>query len=263
MDCKVSLAQMETLRTTLHRAVDGLLERLATGVLAAPEPTLEGLERAVLAELHALGNAALGGLCATLAPRYPPAHAACGCGGAATARYQRQRTAQCKTLLGGIELKRAYYLCGDCHQGHCPLDRSLGLSAGGISDGLEALLALLGAEFSYSHAAELVEQVSLVTVSAGRCRSSAAAAGGLGAGAGAASRLARTNRCASPRPALRLGRWRDCAHTRDRLARTVCRGGLHNGTCLTPPCAAVRQCARRASARRASTAAQPTTLLHQ
>ena len=175
MNCKVSATQMESLRTTLYRAVDGLLERLATGVLAGAEPTLEALERALLAELHTLGNEALGGLCAELAPRYPPAQAPCGCGG--TVCYQRQRTGQCKTLLGVIQLKRAYYLCGDCHTGYCPLDRSLGLCAGGISGGLDALLALMGSEFSYSHAVELVEQLSLVHVSAGRCRQATIALG--------------------------------------------------------------------------------------
>ena len=174
MDCKASHAQIESLKRTLQQAFDVMLERLVV-LLTCAEPTLEALERALLAELHVLGNVTLNGLCATLAPRYPPAQAPCGCGGAM--RYVRQRQAQCKTLLGVMQLKRPYYLCDDCHTGACPLDRTLGLCAGGISAGLEALLALMGTEFSYSHAAALVEQLSLVSISAGRCRQATIALG--------------------------------------------------------------------------------------
>lgn len=174
MDCKAISTQVESLKATLHAALDGLLERLLVSCAAA-ELTLEGLERAVLAELHTLGNVTLSGLCAALSPRYPPARVPCACGG--EAHYQRQRTAQCKTLLGVIGLKRPYYLCGTCHAGHCPLDRELGLCAGGISAGVEALLALMGTEFSYTHAAKLVERLTLVSISASRCRTATNAVG--------------------------------------------------------------------------------------
>jgi hypothetical protein len=167
MDCKATPAQMESLRLTIHAAVDAMLERLQVA-LDESEPTLEGLERSVLRELHTLGSVMLTALCEALVPAYPPAQVGCGCGG--TAHYQRRRTAQCKTLVGIIHLQRPYYLCPACHAGHCPLDRALGFCAGSVSDGLEALLALLGTEFSYGHAAEMVERLSLVQVSASRCR---------------------------------------------------------------------------------------------
>lgn len=174
MDCKTTSTHFESLKATLHAAVDAMLERLLPW-LEASAPTLEGLERSVLGELHTLGNLTLSGMCTALAPRYPSAQVACACGGAA--QYVRQRTAQCKTLLGVIRVRRPYYLCPGCHAGHCPLDRTLGVCAGGVSGGLEALLALLGSEFSYSHAATLVEQFSLVQVSASRCRTATMAVG--------------------------------------------------------------------------------------
>lgn len=176
MDCKATTAQVESLKATIHAAVDAMLDRLLAG-LEEGEPTLEGLECAVLDELHTVGNVTLSGMCAALVPRYAPAEVACACGG--RARYQRRREAQCKTLLGVIHLKRPYYLCAVCHAGHCPLDRRLGFCAGSLSGGLEALLALLGTEFSYGHAAHMVERLSLVRVSASRCRQATNALGAL------------------------------------------------------------------------------------
>lgn len=167
MNCKVTAPQVESLRATIHAAADAMLERLLIELNEAA-PTLEVLERSVLAELHTLGTVTLTALCGALAPCYAPNQVKCDCGGAAD--YQRQRTAQCKTLLGVVQIKRPYYLCAACHAGHCPLDRTLGFCAGSVSGGLEALLALLGTEFSYSHAAELVERLSLVQISASRCR---------------------------------------------------------------------------------------------
>ncbi len=68
-------------------------------------------------------------------------------------------------------------MCATCHHGHCPLDKELGFYAGSISGGLEALTALLGTEFSYGRAAEMVERLSLVSISASRCRAATNALG--------------------------------------------------------------------------------------
>jgi hypothetical protein len=101
---------------------------------------------------------------------YPAATIACECG--AKANYQRKRSGQCKTLLGTIALRRAYYLCARCHRGGCPLDKQLGFCAGSISAGLDQLLALLGCQFSFAHSAQMVKELTLVEVSPNRCRRS-------------------------------------------------------------------------------------------
>lgn len=140
------------------------------GLVSKGACSLDELEQAVLNKLKPLGNALLTGVCQLSGPRYPAGVAACACG--AEALYQRQRTGQCKTLLGTIQLKRAYYLCPQCHHGFCPLDQQLDFCAGSISGGLDELLALLGCQFSFAHSAELVARLNLVEVSAGRCRKS-------------------------------------------------------------------------------------------
>lgn len=159
----------EALQQAMKEEMQGLVVALVELVSRGPRPLAE-LEQAVLSGLKPLGNALLAGLCSLCALRYPAAAVSCTCGG--EARYQRQRSGQCKTLLGTLRLKRAYYLCPQCHQGFCPLDQQLGFCAGSISAGLDELLALLGCQFSFAHSAALVARLSLVEVSAGRCRKS-------------------------------------------------------------------------------------------
>lgn len=177
MDCSAMDAidaKVESLRATVMTHVEGMMQRLAASLLQT-EATLEEMECSVVQAMHGLGTATLTALCAAQTPRYPAPSLPCPCGGQAA--YVRRRTAQCKTLLGMIQVKRAYYLCAACHAGCSPLDQKLGFCAGSISAGLEALLALLGTEFSYGHAAALVERLSLVSVSAGRCRQATLAMG--------------------------------------------------------------------------------------
>jgi hypothetical protein len=131
---------------------------------------LEGMEQAVIEELQGFGNELLRHVVELRSASYPAASVACACG--VQAAYQRQRRGQCKTLLGTIQVKRAYYLCARCHRGCCPLDKEIGFCAGSISAGLDELLALLGSQFSFAESAKMVKRLTLVEVSANRCRRS-------------------------------------------------------------------------------------------
>jgi len=81
------------------------------------------------------------------------------------------------TLLGCLQVRRAYYLCRRCHRGLVPLDRQMGLCAGSISDGLDQLLALMGAYHAFEEAAKVVERLTGVAISANRIRASTEALG--------------------------------------------------------------------------------------
>lgn len=164
----------EALLQQMSEQVQTMVAELVALVSQRPQ-SLADVEQAVLARLKPLGNALLTGLCQLQAPRYLAPTVACTCGGVAV--YQRQRTGQCKTLLGPLRLKRAYYLCADCHRGCSPLDQQVGFCAGSISAGLDELLALLGCQFSFAQSAALVARLSLVEVSANRCRHSTEALG--------------------------------------------------------------------------------------
>jgi hypothetical protein len=121
-----------------------------------------------LQNIKELGNALLGSLISLNVPAYPEEEIPCPCG--QTATYQRMRPAHVDTLLGTITLNRPYYLCRGCHHGLAPLDQQLGLCAGGISAGLEELLALVGAQLPFEEAVELVAKLTLVEVCPNTCK---------------------------------------------------------------------------------------------
>ena len=169
MDCTPSSKGCESLVRVAVAYGEAMAERLYKGMMGS-KPVLEEMEKAVLEELHGFGNAMLSSMVGMWSEAYPVATITCECGG--EANYQRNRRGQCKTLLGTIQVKRAYYLCANCHRGSCPLDKQLGFCAGSISAGLDELLALLGCQFSFAHSAEMVKQLTLVEVSPNRCRRS-------------------------------------------------------------------------------------------
>lgn len=127
------------------------------------ERTLEAIEAEVRSQIMDLGAGVMTSLCQVQAPIYPVDPVACPCG--QQARYQRQRIAQVKTLLGPVRIARPYYLCATCHQGHAPLDHVLEMCAGSISAGLEEVLALLGTLVPYDQAVTVLEKLTLQSVS--------------------------------------------------------------------------------------------------
>lgn len=169
MDCTPSSKGNESLVRVAVAYATAMVERLCVGI-SENRVVLEEMEKAVLEELHGFGNVMLKSMVELRDEAYPAATIACECG--AKADYQRKRPGQCKTLLGTIEVKRAYYLCRNCHRGSCPLDKQLGFCAGSISAGLDELLALLGCQFSFAHSAEMVKRLTLIEVSPNRCRRS-------------------------------------------------------------------------------------------
>ena len=90
-----------------------------------------------------------------------------------------KRAGKTQTLFGEVVLKRAYYLCEQCHQGQHPLDKQLEFCAGGVSGGLYELMALMGAEFVFEEAASMLEMLTLVQVSANSCLKAAESLGTL------------------------------------------------------------------------------------
>ena len=137
--------------------------------MQAQEPTLAEVEHHVVRLLKEVGASLVAGLCALAAPTQPTPTVPCACGHIAA--YQRQRTAQVTTLLGPITVARSYYLCAACGHGQHPLDAQLQFCAGSRSAALDELLALLGAtQDSFVEAAQVLERLTLVHVSANSVR---------------------------------------------------------------------------------------------
>jgi hypothetical protein len=79
--------------------------------------------------------------------------------------YVRRRSVQLRTLFGCMAVKRAYYLCPQCHQGRCPLDQRLGLRPNAISAELERLAAMTGVLLPFGKGRDLFEALTLVSLS--------------------------------------------------------------------------------------------------
>jgi hypothetical protein len=133
------------------------------------EHSLAELEQQALRLLKELGASLVAGVCSLGAASQPSRSVPCSCG--QQAAYQRERTAQVTTLLGSIRIARSYYLCAECGVGQHPLDAQLQICAGSRSQALDELLALLGAtQDSFAQAAQVLERLSLVHVSANSVR---------------------------------------------------------------------------------------------
>ncbi len=126
--------------------------------------TLAELEQRTLGVVRDIGQQLLADVCGVVAASAAAVEMVpCPCG--QSARYLRQRTAQVKTVLGPIVIRRAYYHCAACQHGLSPLDRELGYCAGSTSAGLDELLALLGATAnSFAAASALLEKLTLVHI---------------------------------------------------------------------------------------------------
>jgi hypothetical protein len=68
-------------------------------------------------------------------------------------------------MFGQITVKRAYYRCGNCHQGHYPLDVQLGLRPNAMSAEVERLAARVGVQMPFAQSSELFEELTLVSLS--------------------------------------------------------------------------------------------------
>jgi hypothetical protein len=139
-----------------------LARSLRDWVQAEARP-LQEIEAQVVRVLHDLGNSLLAALLPLAAPTRPSPDVACPCG--QLARYERMRAATVTTVLGRISVERALYACAHCGERQAPLDQQLQVMAGGLSLGLQELLALLGAtQDSFVHATEVLARLCLVQV---------------------------------------------------------------------------------------------------
>lgn len=90
------------------------------------------------------------------------------CGAGHQARFVSNRTKVFHTVLGPINLSRAYYHCGDCHAGVVPKDEQLHLSGVSISPGLRSMLDRLGETVPFAKASRLLGELAGIDLCAKR-----------------------------------------------------------------------------------------------
>jgi len=146
-----------------HNAVGELLREWVVAESENPA-SLSEMERKIKQMLYWLGHILLHGWLLWLSPRYVEGCETCPhCGGQSV--YQRKRWGCLHTLYGKIRYRRAYYVCSDCHQGHCPLDEQLGLRPNAMSAEVERLAGLLGVQDAFAKGSAVFEEFTLVKLS--------------------------------------------------------------------------------------------------
>jgi len=123
---------------------------------------LEAVEMATRAAMHQAGAALLEQLLAT----QPPAEAERPCPCGQLARYREMRPKKMITVVGEVEVQRAYYLCQSCHQGQFPLDTEFDIEATQYSPGVRRMMALVGSETSFQQGREQLEVLAGLEVTA-------------------------------------------------------------------------------------------------
>ncbi len=132
------------------------------------------LEQAMRAALTAAGARLLEAVLAG-EDGYAGPHAKCGNGHQAV--YAGSRPKTIATVLGPVQVTRAWYHCGQCGHGFAPRDQQLGISGGSLSPGLAEMIALSGAEVSFARAAGLLDGLAGISISASTVERSAEATG--------------------------------------------------------------------------------------
>ncbi len=117
---------------------------------------------AVRAAMHRAGAAALAELLRGTAPVETAVSCQCG----HSARYHQMRPKQLLTVMGRLEIERAYYVCPHCHQGQSPRDRELDVERTECSPGVRRMMALVGNETSFDEGREQLELLAGLEVTA-------------------------------------------------------------------------------------------------
>jgi hypothetical protein len=106
---------------------------------------------------------------------YRGPHQKCSCG--QSARFAGRRTKTFTSVLGPLQLERAYYHCAHCEQGNYPRDQALGVEGSSLSPGLLRMVGLVGAMVSFEEGDALLRGLAGLEVGSKQVERSAKALG--------------------------------------------------------------------------------------
>lgn len=89
-------------------------------------------------------------------------HLPCPCG--QQARYAGRRRRRVQTVLGPMELDRAYYHCTHCSRGFSPRDRDLGIERSSVSPAVLRMIGAVGALVSFEEGSALLTELAGIDV---------------------------------------------------------------------------------------------------
>jgi len=131
-----------------------------TGLRKSGHFDLEAVEMGTRAAAHQLGAKMLEQL--LRAPAEFEREVPCPC--AHRARFHQMRPKRLVTALGPVNIDRPYYLCPDCHKGHCPRDVELDTEGTEYSPGVRRMIAVVGSETSFEQGRQQLELLAGIDV---------------------------------------------------------------------------------------------------
>jgi len=137
--------------------------RTAAARMRSGEQDLAEVERGVLFDARGIGCVILQAALETMDNGKTTSHRSCACGG--SQRYVSDRRKRLQTLLGPVEIRRAYYHCRNCGRGEFPLDRALGVDRTSWTPGVQEVVAWADAELAYGRASEFLERTMGLSLS--------------------------------------------------------------------------------------------------
>ena len=99
----------------------------------------------------------------------------CVCGEPASYRGRHRKTFE--SVLGSLQLERAYYYCGKCKSGYCPRDRALGMTLFSLTPGVLRMTGSAAALVSFEESHTLLHELAGVEVSVSQVQRAAEALG--------------------------------------------------------------------------------------
>ena len=135
---------------------------------------LELVELAIRAAMTRLGAALLEGLLAADAGHRGPQ---VDCGHGHQAAFVSYRAKTIGTVLGPVDVRRAYYHCAKCRHGVVPKDGELGVAGASMSPGLRKMTARTAATVPFAKASGLLAELAGLQVTARHAERSAEADG--------------------------------------------------------------------------------------
>ena len=97
------------------------------------------------------------------------------CGAEHQAEFVSYRTKTIDTVLGAVDVRRAYYNCGQCGHGIVPKDAELGVGRASMSPGLAKMTARAAAAVPFAKAGSLLAGLAGIQLTTKRIERSAEA----------------------------------------------------------------------------------------
>lgn len=140
------------------------VERWVGQVLEEGEPDLEAWEMGLRDRMHGVGAVLLEQLLNGDGKGYEGSRPSCPQGH--TAVFVEHRSKQVLTVLGPVEVQRAYYHCPTCQAGRIPRDEVLDIVGSSFSPGVRRMMSRVGSKESFQNGRQDLKELASLEVTA-------------------------------------------------------------------------------------------------